>query len=86
MNRLMIDVDNISEVLEYYDVIKVYRATSEAGSYAEITDSSTRIELVLHIHQYYYADDDGTASHWYKTSYFNSTTSAEGDLAAARLG
>ncbi len=86
MNRLMIDVDNISEVLEHYDVIKVYRATSEEGSYSEITDSSTRIELVLHIHQYYYSDDDGTDSHWYKTSYFNSTTDAEGDLASARLG
>ncbi len=86
MNRLMIDVDNISEVLDFYDVIKVYRATSEGGSYSEITDSDTRIELALHIHQYYYSDDDGTDSHWYKTSYFNSDTDAEGTLATARLG
>ncbi len=86
MNRLMIDVDNISEVLEYYDVIKVYRATSEEGSYSEITDSDTRIELALHIQQYYFSDDDGMVSHWYKTSYFNSTTDDEGNQATARLG
>ena len=68
MNRLLIDVDDISQVLDYYDKIKVYRAASEGGGYSEITDVDTRIDLIVEKEQYYYSDDDGLSTHWYKTS------------------
>lgn len=86
MNRLLIDVDRISQVLEYYDVIKIYRAVGEEGAYAEITDVNTRIVLIPEREQYYYDDDDGNNTHWYKTAYYNSTTTDESDLSSARQG
>lgn len=86
MNRLSITVNNLSQVLQYYDKIKVYRADSEAGSYVELTDVNTRITLEEEIEVYYYSDDNGTATHWYKTSYYNSTTTDESELSAARQG
>lgn len=86
MNRLSVVIDNLSLVLDYYDKVKVYRATSETGSYAEITDVDTRIEIIAEKRVYYYQDDDGLATHWYKTMYFNSVTSDEGELSSARQG
>jgi hypothetical protein len=86
MNSLSIVIDNISLVLDYYDKIKIYRATSEDGSYVEITDVSTRIDIVPEKRVYYYQDDDGLSTHWYKTSYFNSVTLDESELSAALQG
>lgn len=86
MNRLMIDVNNISQVLDYYDVIKIYRAVGEEGAYAEITDVSTRITLMPEREQYYYEDADGDNTHWYKTAYYNIATTDESDFSDARQG
>ncbi|MBW1995100.1 MAG: hypothetical protein JRI77_11730, partial [Deltaproteobacteria bacterium] len=86
MNRLMIDVDNLAQVLKYYDKIKVYRADSEEGTYEEITDENTRITLEEEQEVYYFSDDSGTDSHWYKTNYFNSQTQDESDYSAPRQG
>ena len=41
----MVDVDDLAQVLEYYDKIKIYRATSETGDYTEITTVDTRITI-----------------------------------------
>jgi len=82
----MIDVDNLTQVLDYYDVIKIYRATSETGEYAEITDADTRIDIVPEKEIYFYSDDDGTNNHWYKTSYYNITTEDESVKSSARQG
>lgn len=86
MIRLSIDVDSITLVLESYDKIKVYRSTSEGGSYVEITDANTRLDLIPEIVVYYYDDADGDSTKWYKTSYYNSSTLAESPLSAARQG
>jgi len=86
MNRLSIVIDNISLVLDCYDKIKMYRADSEEGSYVEITDVDTRIDIIPEQTVYFYRDDDGSSTHWYKTSYFNSVTFAESELSSARLG
>lgn len=77
MVNLLIDVNNIIEVLKYYDQIKVYRADSETGAYAEITDSSTRIPIVVGTTKYRYDDTTGDSTKWYRTSYFNSGDSSE---------
>lgn len=77
MNRLLIDVDHISAVLDQYDQIRLYRAVAEGGPYLEVTDAATRITLVPEQSQYYFDDPDGHSDHWYKASYYNSTTDTE---------
>ena len=84
MNRLTAVVSNISFILQLYDKIKVYRATSEQGAYSEITDASTRLTLEEEKTVYFYDDETGTSSHWYKTSFYNSTSLDESDKSAAR--
>lgn len=86
MNRLLIDVNSLSQVMDYYDVIKVYRAVGEEGSYAEITDVDTRIVLEPEKEQYYYEDVTGGSTHWYKTAYYNPTTLDESDFSDPRQG
>lgn len=86
MNRISFNIPNITQVLEYYDRAKVYRADSEAGTYSEITDVMTRVVLLPEKTVYYYEDALGTATQWYKVAYFNSNTLDEGVASAARLG
>lgn len=86
MNRITINVNYISQVLEYYNRIKVYRSETETGSYVEITTVLTRIELLASQEHYFYSDITGTRTQWYKTSYYNLTTLAESDMSDARLG
>lgn len=84
--QLLIDVNDISTVLDYFDQIKVYRSDSEGGVYSEITSPTTRIDIVPEHEQYYYADTDGDSTKWYKTSYFNSDTLDESDQSSALQG
>jgi hypothetical protein len=86
MVRLRIDVNNLSLVLEEYDQAKVYRADSETGSYVEITDADTRIDLIPEKEIYYYTDQDGDSTKWYKVSYYNSSTLEESDKSVAMQG
>ena len=84
--RLMVTVSEITRVLTMYDQIKVYSSATETGSYAEVTDADDRITIISEATTYYYTDDAGVATTWYKTSYFNSDTDAESDKSAALLG
>ncbi len=86
MNRISIDVDNVVQVLLQYDVIKVYRSDSEDGVYAEITTAGTRIPIVPENDSYFYDDLAGLTSHWYKTSYYNTTSIDESELSAPMRG
>jgi hypothetical protein len=68
---------------EGYDQVKVYRSDSEDvdDTYSEITGVGTRIDLVVDETNYEYIDGVApTPLYWYKTAYFNSTTSAESAL------
>lgn len=80
MNRLNIRIKEISRVLAEYDRVKVYRADSQDGTYVEVTNEATRIEIVPEKEIYFYDDSTGTSTHWYKISYFNSITMDEGSL------
>ena len=81
MVRLLIDVNNISQVLDYYDVIKIYRADAEAGPWdTEITSVSTRIPMLPEKTQYYYSDVSGDNTNWYKVTYFKEPAGAESDI------
>ena len=86
MNRINMVVRDVVLVLTAYDQIKVYRSTSEGGTYTEITDPSTRIALNAGTTIYYYVDTTGLSGHYYKSSYFNSATSTESSLSAAMPG
>jgi len=77
MVRLELRVPNITQVMDVYDRIKVKRADLQAGPYVEITDVNTRIVLLASQDVYFYDDSSGTTTHWYKTSYYNSTTLIE---------
>lgn len=77
MNRISIEVDNIVEVLTYYQVIKVYSSNDPNGQFTELTNPSTRIAMYAAYRVYYYDDPNGGSSTWYKTSYFNTTSLAE---------
>ncbi len=70
-------VDELDNVLIYYDVVKVYRSPTYGGTYVEITDEITRVTLVPGTTVYDYVDTDGDPSYWYRTSYYNSATLLE---------
>ena len=86
MNRIQVTINNLAQVLLIYDKIKVYRANTENGSYAEITDADTRLSLIAEQRIYFYSDDSGISTHWYKTSYYNSTTFNESALSESQQG
>ena len=86
MNRIGIEVNNISQVLVQYDQICVYKSASEAGTYTELTDALTRIRMVIETTGYFYDDLIGATTDWYKTSYRNSGTSVVSDMSGAMRG
>lgn len=79
--NLKIVVSSVETVMETFDKIKVYRSTTGlSGSYAEITDVSTRIALVASTSVYEYQDTAGDPTYYYKTSYYNSVSTLESSL------
>ena len=76
-------VNELVNVMSQFDVQKVYRATSQAGTYAEITDAGTRVAFVTDQTSYFYDDLSGATTYWYKVSYYNSATLAESTLSDA---
>lgn len=76
-NLVKILVSELSTVLVSYDQIKIYRSNDENGTFTEITDASTRINLNSLDSEYEYTDSTGASTDWYKSSYFNSISSVE---------
>jgi hypothetical protein len=72
--KVKIIVNELTNVLTKYDQIKVYRSDTEEGSYVEITDVSTRIDLVAGQTLYEYIDATAPAvTYWYRTSFYDTT-------------
>jgi hypothetical protein len=69
-----------------YNRLKVYRANAQDAAYSEITDSSTRIVLDPQDDLYTYTDSTGGGDHWYKTSYFHSSTLVESEFSTPVKG
>lgn len=85
--RVTITVEDIADTLTLFDKIKVYRSTTgEGGPYSELTGVGTRIDLVAGQSVYEYVDGAGDPDYWYKSSFFNSVSSAESSLSAAIQG
>ena len=85
--KLKIQVDELDNVLQQFDRIKVYRSTAGInGTYGELTTAATRIPMVQGQVLYTYDDDAGAIVYYYKTSYFKTDTGLESNLSDPRLG
>jgi len=82
MIKLTIQVSNISVVISLYDKIYIYTSDTENGTYTFL-DS---ILLVAGVSTYTYNHTAGTTGTWYRSSFFNTTTSAESALSNATHG
>jgi len=84
---LKIVVPNLSEALEHFDKIKVYRSINGiSGTYAEITDPTTRLSLEPGKTIYEYTDEQGDAAYYYKSSYYQTVSGLESSLSDAQQG
>ena len=77
MVRISFTVTNLSYVLTYFNRLNIYRSDAEGGPYVEITTSETRIVLVPGREQYFFTDETGTATSWYRATYYNADTMEE---------
>ena len=85
--KLRFFVDELSNVLLQYDQIKVYRSiVDQTGPYVEITGPGTRIDLISTETLYEYIDAVGDPNYWYRFSYYNSATFAEGSMSSPIQG
>ncbi len=76
--NLQFNVEDVDVQIVTYESIRVYRSTSQYGSYSQVTD----ITLVASTYQYTYTDSGGDLNSWYKYSYFHATGPVESDLSA----
>jgi len=86
MVKLTIKIDYISSVLQYYDRVQIFRSDTEGGVYSEITDEDTRIVIDPAQTIYFYNDDNGDSTKWYKTKYYNSVTTDASEFSSAMQG
>lgn len=84
-------VDNISTVIQIYNIIEVQRADTELPT--DLTNYTTLsgvaghpITLVGGTSQYELWDPTGTASHWYRSRYYNTSNSAYSSWSDPVLG
>jgi len=84
---IKIVVSNLSSIMANFDKIKIYRSTTGIdGAYTELTVPSTRLTLVTGITIYSYTDQNGDGDYYYKSSFYNSTSTLESELSEAQQG
>ncbi len=89
--KLTITVNKLANVLQSFNQIKVYRSVNGInGTYNELTKPAPTLPARIQLQQgqasYEFDDGTGASAYYYKTSFYNSTTSSESDLSDARLG
>jgi len=85
--QLAITVADIASTLTAgYTHIKVYRSAEQTTGFSEITTPSTKIELQIGLSDYQWLDFNGTAEHWYSTTFFDENTPAETPFSTAFKG
>lgn len=80
-------VAELANVMTQFDTQKIYRSTTgPTGSFSEITDVGTRVDLVASEDEYYFDDTAGSSAYYYAVSYYNTSTTAESSLSDAIKG
>jgi len=75
-----VNVLGVSEALAAgYDRVKVYRAATAGGAYAEVTTAGTRLTLLSGQLLYTFVDAAGELSAYYRWALLDSVTLAEGE-------
>lgn len=73
-------VDEITDALTIYDVVKIYRSTVDYPyTWVELTGVPTRITLVASVTEYLYDDATGDPDYWYCYATYNSSTTEESE-------
>ena len=72
-NRVRIPVENLDAVLEDFNRIRLYKASTRTGSYSLLTT----LTLATDDTAYEYQDTDGVSTDWYRWSYYHATTTLE---------
>lgn len=84
---ITVDVDDIDDILRFFDAILVERSVSgEGGPYAEVTSVSSRITLQASQTRYEFFDGTGSPMYWYRVRYVNSTTGDQSDASSPVQG
>jgi len=73
-----VDIKILPMVMDTFEQIKVYRATTRNGVYAEITDASTRLELADGVVFYDHTDSAHDPTDWYRMAFYNASEDVEG--------
>ena len=84
--KLYVTISDVAEVAKLYNKVRIWRATSVNGTYAQITTAATRIQINPGISTYTYYDESGEATYWYKTDFWNETTDDSSELSDPVLG
>lgn len=80
LTTLNLEILNPVEVLQRYDVVKLYRSTSgEAGPFIEITAPAQRQAIQTARTEYEFVDPQGSRDYWYRTAYFSTQTGDESE-------
>lgn len=75
-----VDADISPLVLKLFDQVKLWAAPTRGGAYVEVTDATTRLELV-DSRVFYELFQAGVApGQWYRASYYNSARLIDGPL------
>lgn len=82
MIRLTILMDDIEDVISIFTHVRLYTSSTETGTYNHLD----YIMLVAGQSIYYYDHVDGTEDTWYKSSYYNISSSLESSLSEAVQG
>lgn len=78
-----VDYQQLPNALELYDQIKIYRAATPKGTYAEVTTVATRMALVPGQTLYEFTQTGVNPGLWYKCRFFNSAYNTDGALSQA---
>jgi hypothetical protein len=76
--KLTITVADITSTISLgYTHIKIYRSPEELTGFFEITTPSIMVVLQPGVSVYEFIDTNGTTTHWYRTTFYDSNTPAE---------
>ena len=82
MIKLTILVDDIDSVISIFTHIRLYTSDAKNGTYSHLA----YVPLVAGQFTYYYDHVEGTEDTWYKSSYYNMSSSLESSLSEAVQG